>query len=184
MGNTPGTHHYPKPLAQRWNKWERSLPNQVNVPRTLAPSKAPIEDVALHAFEDASGKGVAAAVYAVVTQSSEVNQGLVAAKSRLGKQGLTIPRLELVSGHMAVNLLTNVREALEGFPVTKLICWLDSTVALHWARGNGEYKQFVENRLRKIRENHEVEWRHVPSHENPADLGSRGRKAGPGEPTV
>ena len=147
------------------------------MPRTLARSKAAIEHVALHAFGDASGKGVAAAVYAVVTQSSEFNQGLVAAKSRLAKQVLTIPRLELVSGHMTVNLLTNVPEVLEGFPVTTLICWLDSTVALHWVRGNGEYKQFVENRVRKIRENHEVECRHEPSHENPADLGSRGRKA-------
>ena len=57
----------PEALAQCWNKWESSLPNQVNVPRTLARSQAPIEDVALHAFGDASGKGVAAAVYAVVT---------------------------------------------------------------------------------------------------------------------
>ena len=167
----------PEALAQRWSKWERSLSNQVNVPRILASSQAPIEDVALHAFGDPSGKCVAAAVYAVVTQSSEVNQGLVAAKSRLAKQVLTIPRLELVSGHMTVNLLTNVPEVLEGFPVTTLICWLDSTVALHWVRGNGEYKQFVENCIRKIKEYHEVEWRHIPSHENPADLGSRGGKA-------
>ena len=102
------------------------------MPQVLACSQAPIEDIALHAFGDASSKGVAAAVYAVVMQSSEVNQGLVTAKSRLAKQGLTIPHLKLVSGHMAVNLLTNVHEALEGFPVTMLICWLDSTVALHW----------------------------------------------------
>ena len=147
------------------------------MPRALARSQAPIEDVVLHAFGDASGKGVTAAVYAVVTQSSAVNQGLVAAKSRLSKPGLTIPRLELVSGHLVVNQLTYVREALEGFPVTTLICWLDSTAALHWVRGNGEYKQFVENRVRKIREHHDVECRHVPSHENPADLGSRGGKA-------
>ena len=147
------------------------------MPRALARSQAPIEDVVLHAFGDASGKGVTAAVYAVVTQSSAVNQGLVAAKSRLSKPGLTIPRLELVSGHLVVNQLTYVREALEGFPVTTLICWLDSTAALHWVRGNGEYKQFVENRVRKIREHHEVEWRRVPSHENPADLGSREGKA-------
>ena len=46
------------------------------------------------------------AVYAVVQQESGVRQGLVAAKVRLAKQGLTIPRLELVSGHMAANLLT------------------------------------------------------------------------------
>ena len=74
------------------------------MPRTLARSQAPIEDVALHAFGDASGKGVAAAVYDVVAKSSEFNQELVAAKSWVAKQSLTIPCLELVSGYMAVNL--------------------------------------------------------------------------------
>ena len=117
---------------------------------------------------------MAAAVYAVVVQESSTNQGLVAAKARLAKQGLTIPRQELVSGHMAVNLVTNVSEALEGFPVTEKYCWLDSTVILHWIKGPGEYKQFVSNRVNKIQAHRDVLWRHVGTSENPADLGSRG----------
>ena len=98
----------------------------------------------------------------------------MAAKSRLAKKGLTIPRLELVSGHMATNLVHNVKEALQGFPVRNAYCWLDSTVALHWIRGNGEYKQFVGNRVRRIQEKRYIEWKHVGTEENPADLGSRG----------
>ena len=86
----------------------------------------------LHAFGDASGYGVRAAVYAVVTQDSGVTKGLVTAKSRLAKQVLTIPRLGLVSSHMAANLAVNVRNALEGHPLaTNIQCWLDSTVSLH-----------------------------------------------------
>ena len=81
--------------------------------------------------KNASGKAVSAAVYAVVEQPSGMNQGLVTAKSRLSKKGLTIPRLELVSGHMAANLVYNVKEALEGLPVRRVYGWLDSTVALH-----------------------------------------------------
>ena len=46
----------------------------------------------------------------------------VADKARLAKQGLTIPRLELVSGRMAMNL--NVKEALVG----EMVCWLDSSL--------------------------------------------------------
>ena len=47
-------------------------------------------------------------------------------------------------------------------------------MALHWICGGGEYRQFVENRVRKV-QNHEVKsWRHVPTGQNPADLGSRG----------
>ena len=110
----------------------------------------------------------------MVEQTSGVNQGLVAAKARLAKQGLTIPRLELVAGHMAVNLLTNVHDALTGYPVKSLNAWLDSTVAPHWIRGTSKYKQFDGNRVRKIKEKESVIWRHVPTQENPADLGSRG----------
>ena len=77
-------------------------------------------------------KGISAAVYTVVEQPSGRNQGLDTAKSGLSKKGLTIPHLELVSGHMATNLVYNVEEALEGFPVRKVYGWLDSTVALHW----------------------------------------------------
>ena len=162
------------PLEQLWQKWERSLPHEVSCPRALTSAQESIEKIELHAFGDGSGKGVAAAVYAVVKQPSTLNQGLVAAKARLAKQDLTIPRRELVSGHMAVNLLSNVQDALQGFPVTSLHCWLDSSVALYWILGGGDYKQFVANRVQKIREHIEVIWRHVPTEDNPADLASRG----------
>ena len=48
---------------------------------------------------------------------------------------------------MAANLVSNVREALEGFPVSNSYSWLDSAVALHWIRSEGNYKQFVQNRV-------------------------------------
>lgn len=51
-------------------------------------------------------------VYAVVHQYQGITQQLVNAKSRLAKKNLTITRLELVAGHMAVNLTTNVQEHL------------------------------------------------------------------------
>ena len=75
---------------------------------------------------------------------------------------------------MAVNLVSNVERVLEGFPVTVMQGWLDSTVALYWINGGGEYKQFVANRISKIKSNLRLQWRHVPTKDNPADLGSRG----------
>ncbi len=110
--------------------------------------------VHLVSFGDASKKGLCAAVCAVVQQESGTmqQQGLVVAKSRLAKTNLTIPRLELVAGHMAVNLAVNDRRALEGFRVAEEIqCWLDSTVALHWLNDAGPYRQFVANRVGKVR---------------------------------
>ena len=76
----------------------------------------------LHSFGDARGQGVSAALYDVVRQASGTPQGLVAAKARLAKQRLTIPRLDLVAGHMAVNVVANVRRALAGFHVTSVCC--------------------------------------------------------------
>ena len=118
--------------------------------------------------------GVAACVYAVIRQVSGTNQGLIAARSGLSKQGLTIPQLELVSGHIAVNLVDNVRDALDGLPVRSTHCWLDSSVALYWIQGQGEYKQFMANCVQKINSHKEVTWRYVPTAKNPTDLASRG----------
>ena len=164
----------PEKLAKLWEKWESSLPARVATRRSLATIREPVDAVELHAFGDASGRGVATAVYTVVSQASGVTQGLVAAKSRLAKQCLTIPRLELVSGHMASNAADNVQRALEGFTVTATYCWLDSTVALRWICGGGEYRQFVVNRVRMIQEHNIDAWRHVTTADNPADIGSRG----------
>ena len=165
----------PEKIAKEWRKWEHGLSNAVSLVRSIPAFQETIEEIQLHAFGDASIHGVCAGVYAVVTQASGVSQGLVTAKSRLAKEGLTIPRLELVAGHMAVNLVSNVRTALEGFPLaTHAHCWLDSTVALHWINDNGEYRQFVANRVNKIQSHKQVRWHHVPTNDNPADLGSRG----------
>lgn len=166
----------PNNLIMKWNRWEQSLRNDVKFPRSLPKFRENIEAIDLHAFGDASARGVSTAVYAVVHQPSGMSQGLVAAKSRLSKKGLSIPRLELVSGHMSANLLDNVKGVLQDSPVRNTYGWLDSTVALHWIRGKGEYRQFVHNRVRKIQERSDIQWRHVRTDHNPADLGSRGGK--------
>ncbi len=161
-------------LLHVWKVWEQQLPVEHQVPRSIAGFQEEIEEVELHAFGDASGQGVGAAVYSIVRQRSGTTQQLVAAKSRLAKKGLTIPRLELVGAHMATNLLINLCNALDSIPTPQLYGWIDSTVALHWIKGNGQYKQFVANRVAKIQLHNQIHWKHVPSCDNPADLASRG----------
>ncbi len=163
-----------EPLRRRWNEWEKSLPKEVTVPRLIVNYREPVLSVELHTFGDASTKGVGAVVYSVVRQRSGTTQQLVAAKSRLAKEGLTIPRLELISAHMATNLVKNVQNALENLPEPTIYGWLDSTVALHWIHGEGQYRQFVANRVSKIKQHPEIGWRHVPTKDNPADIASRG----------
>ena len=111
-------------------------------------------------FGDTIGTGTAAAVYAVAYQESDTKQGLVAAKARLAKKGLTIPRL-LVVAHMAANLVDNVRNALEGCAVRSVYGWTDSIVALHWIAGKGNYKQLVSNRVAQINAKDYIQWSHV-----------------------
>lgn len=161
-------------LKQRWQKFIKSLPKRIEVPRSMTPAKESVKGIHLHAFGDASGNGVSAAVYAVVEQDSGINQGLLVSKSRLAKKGLSIPRLELISGQMAANLIDNVKQALKGQPIRSCTGWLDSTVALHWVRGQGNYKQFVHNRVKQIQMKDYITWRHVSTNDNPADVGSRG----------
>lgn len=93
---------------------------------------------------------ILSAVYVVITQASGVSKGLIAAKSRLAKKNLKIPRLELVAAHMAANLVDIVRAALEGYSITSVHACSDSTVALHWIRGGRSYTQFVASRVHKI----------------------------------
>lgn len=121
----------PSDLKAKWNRWEQRLPTKVEIPRSLTACREEIEAVDLHVFGDASARGVSAAAYAVVYQSSGTSQGLIASKSRLSKKELTIPRLELVSGHMSANLLHNIRETLQHLPIRQAYGWLDSSVELH-----------------------------------------------------
>ncbi|XP_068757909.1 uncharacterized protein [Montipora capricornis] len=161
-------------MGQEWLKFVRSLPNKVEVSRSPARFREPVEGVVLHAFGDTSGSGISSAVYAVIIQASGVSKGFIAAKSRLAKKNPTIPRLELVAAFMAANLADNVRTALEGYPITSVYGWSDSTVALHWIKGGGSYKQFVAKRVHEISSKDFIEWRHVDTNHNPADIGSRG----------
>ena len=147
----------------------------------MAPVHQPISAITLHAFGDASKSGVSSAVYAVVQQGEVKTQGLVCAKSRLTKQNLTIPRLELVAAHMATNLVSNVEKAIDNCDKIETHCWSDSTVALYWINGSGDYRQFVSNRVAKIRGQGHVQWHYVPTKENPADIGSRGGSTGNNE---
>lgn len=102
----------PENLRVQWLKWEQSLPDEIVVRRPMAPHQQPVLSFELHVFGDASTHGVGAVVYLVVRQEDGITQALVAAKVRLAKRDLTVPRLELVSAHVATNLVVNVKNAL------------------------------------------------------------------------
>ena len=85
------------------------------MPRSLTLKQEAIDSVDLHICGDVSILGNCAVAYAVVSQPSKVNQGLVASKSRLLKKDLMIPRLELIATHMAANLATNISKRFKHY---------------------------------------------------------------------
>ena len=51
---------------------------------------------------------------------------------------------------MAANPATNIKAALKDLNIRSMTGWTDSTVVLHWLRKQGNYKVFVETRVKKI----------------------------------
>ena len=138
---------------------------------TSLKSRYHLKKQKLHTFDDVSGQGVAATVIAVIQQQSGTSQGLVAIGQE--KPNYTSPGTGFYN--MGTNLVHNVREVLVGFTVNQVFGWLDSTVALLWVCRGGDFKQFVGNRVCKIQKRY-IQWNHVPTQENPVNLGSRGGK--------
>ena len=148
----------PQTIRLRWEKWKLDIVNKVEIPRLLTLKQEPTNSVDLHILGDASILGYCAVAYAVVSQPSKVNQGLVASKSRLSKKDITIPRFDLIATHMAANLATNIKAALENLNIRSATGWTDSTVVLHWLRDQGSYKVFVEDIVKKMSSHEFIEW--------------------------
>ena len=81
----------PEGLINELLRWEEGLSSGITVSRPLTAHRESITNIDLHCFGDVSGRGVSAALYAVVSQPSGVSVELVTAKARLAKQGLSIP---------------------------------------------------------------------------------------------
>ena len=118
------------------------------------------------------------AAIAVVEDESRKSKGLLASKSRLSKRNTSVPRLELVSGHMGANLARNLTRALKRLPIRLVVIWMDSLVSLYWILNPGKpWKTFVSNRVKKIAEitqEVKIQWKFCPSGSSLADIGSKG----------
>ena len=115
----------PKELKAQWEKFKGNWPGELKFPRSLTIAQEPVQALDLHAFCDSSRKGTAAVVYAVVYQESGMHQGLLAAKARLAKKGLTMPRLELISALMATNLVDITCKKRYGRIHSEVCVWMD-----------------------------------------------------------
>jgi len=134
-------------------------------------------DCELHGFSDASIHAYAASVYLRVQSSSgEVSSTLLISKSKVAPlKPLTVPRLELAAAVLLSRLLEFVIRSLSLSGISSF-CWTDSMVVLAWVTQHpSKWKTFVSNRVTEIQSRiPAASWRHVSTHDNPADCASRG----------
>jgi len=87
------------------------------------------------------------------------------------------PQMELAAVELATRMLKFLRTQLDTPPLEPATIWTDSQCTPHWLTSYERKIVFVENRVRKARQVPGVCVRYVPTHDNPADLGTRGTKA-------
>ena len=168
----------PAQILEPWLEWISDLVHLhfLDVPRHLY-IKSNVE-VALHGFSDASMDACSACIYArTVNSEGRVQVTLISSKTKLAPlQTATIPRLELMGALLLAKLAHKVSKCLQ---IDNVILWTDNTCVLQWLRQPASsWKTFVGNRVSQITELFPVEhFRHVGTHENPADIASRGMAA-------
>ena len=164
----------PKESEKRWKCWIQSLlknPRQF-VPRSVVQVKN--SDFELHGFADTSKVSVCAAVYVVEYEEEKViSQNLLAGKSLIAPSETSIPRLELVAGHMLAKLQNNIVKAVINERIISTHYWTDSTTVLHCLENKGTWSVFVRHRVNKIKELTGTNWNYVPTEHNPSDIGTR-----------
>ena len=165
---------------KKWNDWVGKLSKigGISISRCIYDSpKGEVLDSYLHGFGDASNKAYCAVVYFVYSTQDGVYVRLLTSRSRVAPlKALTIPRLELMSARILVQLMDTVKKALEAqVKLSGTRYWLDSKTALCWIKNREEWKQFVRHRVNEILKLSDKEdWSHCPGEDNPADIGSRG----------
>ncbi|XP_064475530.1 uncharacterized protein LOC135389409 [Ornithodoros turicata] len=167
----------------QWTAWtsEQGFLSSVRVPRCVVPAQSEEgANVELHMFCDASPLAYGTVVYVRYALSNgQYSVRLLMSKCRVAPvKPVSLPRLELLACLLAARLWDYVRQVPE-FSSYMAWFWTASAIALQWITGgNDRQETFVRNRSSEIRRLTETStWQHCRSHDNPADLITRGAPA-------
>ncbi|KAJ8955219.1 hypothetical protein NQ318_000244 [Aromia moschata] len=167
----------PEDLFTDWIRFRDQIKLLANleIPRHVVCTNS--IEIQIHGFSDASEAAYGACLFVrSVDTSGEISSCLLCAKSRVAPlKTLTLPRLELCGALLLAQLTEKVMNALNT-NVNDIFYWCDSKIVLAWiAAPPNKWKTFVCNRVAEIQRLTNINrWNHVRSHENPADLISRG----------
>lgn len=135
------------------------------------------KQVEFHIFTDASERAYGACLYIrSINEQGDVDVRLLIAKSRVAPiKPVTIPRLELCAAVVGARLYQKVANSLRITP-SSVVFWTDSMIVLGWLKMLPiKLNTFVRNRVAEVLElSGTSTWRHVSTHDNPADLITRG----------
>ena len=158
-------------------KWAREFSEIQNISWNRFAGIENPKRVQLYGCCDASSYALGACIYLVSTaQNGEITTNLLLSKTRNAPVNEhSIPRLELSSAVLLINLMAHARKVYK-VDDSDVTWFTDSADVLFWIySGHLSWKPFVANQIKKIRKCSEIQsWRHIDTKENPADLASRG----------
>jgi len=163
-----------------WQDWWSSLSslNLLEIPRHCTQSSGEATKE-LHVYCDASERVIAAAAYIVSFHHGSKQASFVLGKTKVApRNGHTIPRLELCAAVLGIEVACTVLTNID-IDFTQVKYYSDSKVVLGYI-GNRtrRFYTYVSNRVQKILSHSSPEqWFYVPTHLNPADIGTRGVSA-------
>ncbi|XP_059224007.1 uncharacterized protein LOC131997304 [Stomoxys calcitrans] len=162
---------------ERWNSFISDFSAIENIKISRWVNFTPDNKVQIHGFCDASEKAYCACLYIrSISTDNVISSQLLVSKSKVAPlKTVSLPRLELCGAALLTKLLKSVFQNLH-FTVTDIYLWSDSTITLSWLnKPPHHWKTFVANKISEILDNvGNATWRHVPTSDNPADLGTRG----------
>ncbi|XP_075150552.1 uncharacterized protein LOC142224656 [Haematobia irritans] len=163
-------------VLTKWNLFVQKLNviSNISIPRWV--TFTPLFNAQIHGFCDASEKAYCAVIYIRIDKGDSIHSHLLVSKTKVAPiNPISLPRLELCGAVLLSQLAKHVLSQL-ALQNSELYLWGDSSITLGWlAKPPYTWKTYVANRVSKIIRNiGNCSWRHVRSHDNPADIGSRG----------
>lgn len=174
----------PLNVRNEWLQFTADLAamDAIHLTRNISFSES--DTAELIGFADASSTtGYGCCVYLRLTDiTGTTNVHLLCSKSRINpiqKKGMTVPRLELNAALLLSKLIVRTHETLKlKINIVNVYLFSDSQIVLAWLNTEiTKLQAYVGNRVSVIHQNTgKWNWLYVNTHENPADLISRGVK--------
>lgn len=168
----------PRDISQDWREFTSDLKTLklIQIPRHVVPTAA--HEIQLIGFCDGSTKAYGCCVYLRVITNQQVQVSLLIAKSKVAPlKVLTVNRLELCGAVLLSKVVTRIYSLLsKKLNIDQSYLFTDSSTVLSWLGTEPhKLKTFVAHRVVQVNEaTSTFVWQHVSTHDNPADLCSRG----------